>query len=95
MKKVFFPKVLLPLYTKNTMNHDYSEESVNILLDWAENVQFPKTLRLSKSEDVYDLPRCVQANINDIKIHYPNPTFIPAIDRLYRIKEALEVEKQL
>lgn len=72
------------------MNYDYSEEGVKALLNWAKGMQLPKTLKLGISEDIFDLPRCVSASINDIEIHYPNPTFTPAINRLYRIKEALE-----
>lgn len=72
------------------MNFNLDEESVRALVDWAQTTKFPKTLKLGISEDIFDLPRCVQASINDIKIHYPNQTFTPAITRLYRIKAALE-----
>jgi len=81
---------LITFARKNTMSYDYSEESVKALLSWAKSMQLPKTLKLGISENIFDLPKCVQASINDIEIHYPNPTFTPAINRLYRIKEALE-----
>lgn len=32
----------------------------------------------------------VRANINDIKQHYPDQFYNPAIDRLYRLKEFVE-----
>lgn len=32
----------------------------------------------------------VRANINDIKQHYPDTFYNPAIDRLYRLKEFVE-----
>ncbi|EJX07366.1 hypothetical protein EVA_04522 [gut metagenome] len=36
------------------------------------------------------MKRYVQANIYDIKDHYPDPFYHPSITRLYRLKDALE-----
>lgn len=45
---------------------------------------------LSDAEHIYDTSMYVSANINDIKAHFPDPFYNPAIDRLYRLKEKVE-----
>lgn len=65
----------------------YDEESVKAIMNWAENVQLPKEVILSESEHIYDTSLYIRANINDIKQHYPDAFYNPAIDRLYRLKE--------
>lgn len=68
----------------------YDEESVKAIMNWAETVQLPKEVILSESEHIYDTSLYIQANINDIKQHYPDAFYNPAIDRLYRLKEFME-----
>ena len=68
----------------------YDEESVKAIMNWAETVQLPKEVILSESEHIYDTSLYIQANINDIKQHYPDAFYNPAIDRLYRLKEFVE-----
>lgn len=68
----------------------YDEESVKAIMNWAETVQLPKEVILSESENIYDTSLYIQANINDIKQHYPDAFYNPAIDRLYRLKEFVE-----
>ena len=68
----------------------YDEESVKAIMNWAETVQLPKEVILSESEHIYDTSLYTQANINDIKQHYPDAFYNPAIDRLYRLKEFVE-----
>lgn len=68
----------------------YDEESVKAIMNWAETVQLPKEVILSESEHIYNTSLYIQANINDIKQHYPDAFYNPAIDRLYRLKEFVE-----
>lgn len=72
------------------MAYQYDEESVKALINWAENAQLPKEVILSEAERITDPKIYVQTNIYDIKEHYPDPFFNPAIDRLYRLKEFVE-----
>lgn len=74
------------------MEYKYDEESVNALIKWADNAQLPNELRLSNAENIVNLRQYIQANLNDIKAHYPDDFYNPAIQRLYRIKEKLEGE---
>jgi len=50
----------------------------------------PKEVVLSEAEYITDTSIYVRANINDIKQHYPDQFYNPAIDRLYRLKEFVE-----
>lgn len=70
--------------------YDYSEESVLTIIEWAKSAKLPKEVTLSDAEHIYDTAMYVSANINDIKAHYPDPFYNPAIDRLYRLKEKVE-----
>lgn len=76
------------------MEYQYDEESINALMKWAENGQFPNELRLSESENIVNLRQYIQANLYDIQAHYPDAFYNPAINRLYRIKEMLEAGGQ-
>ena len=71
-------------------NYNYDEESVKAIIKWAETAQLPKEVILSEAERITDPKIYVQTNIHDIKEHYPDPFFNPAIDRLYRLKEFVE-----
>lgn len=75
------------------MDYDYSEKSVKALVEWAEQTQFPKELKLSKSENIFNLPLYIEANVNDIKTYYPNIYVKASISRLYRVKEQLEASE--
>ena len=68
----------------------YDEDSVKEIMNWAETAQLPKEVILSESEHIYDTSLYIQANINDIKQHYPDAFYNPAIIRLYRLKEFVE-----
>lgn len=74
----------------NKMEYNYDEESVNALINWAETAQLPQEVTLSEAEHITDAKIYVRANINDIKQHYPDAFYNPAIDRLYRLKEFVE-----
>lgn len=52
--------------------------------------QLPKEIVLSESEHIYGTSLYVRENINDIKQHYPDEFYNPAITRLYRLKEFVE-----
>lgn len=71
-------------------NYNYDEESVKALINWAETAQMPQQVTLSEAEHITDTKIYVRANINDIKQHYPDQFYNPAIDRLYRLKEFVE-----
>lgn len=71
-------------------NYNYDEESVKAIIQWAENAQLPKEVTLSEAEHIYNTAMYVRANINDIKQHYPDTFYNPAIDRLYRLKAFVE-----
>ena len=79
----------LSLQQKN-MAYNYDEESVNALIKWAENALLPKEVTLSEAEHIFDTSLYVNANICDIKQHYPDAFYNLAIDRLYRLKEFIE-----
>ncbi len=68
----------------------YDEESVKAIIQWAENAQLPQEVTLSEAEYITDTSIYVRANINDIKQHYPDEFYNPAITRLYRLKEFVE-----
>lgn len=70
--------------------YDYSEDAVLAIMDWAKSAKLPKEVTLSEAEHIYDTAIFVKANINDIKAHYPDQFYNPAIDRLYRLKEIVE-----
>lgn len=70
--------------------YDYSEDAVLAIMDWAKSAKLPKEAMLSDAEHIYDTSMYVSANINDIKAHFPDPFYNPAIDRLYRLKEKVE-----
>lgn len=72
------------------MAYNYDEESVNAIIKWAENAQLPNEVVLSEAEHITDTSIYVRANINDIKQHYPDGFYNPAITRLYRLKEFVE-----
>ncbi|RGX81961.1 DUF6965 family protein [Bacteroides intestinalis] len=71
-------------------NYNYDEESVKALISWTENAQLLQEVTLSEAEHITDTKIYARANINDIKQHYPDAFYNPAIDRLYRLKEAVE-----
>lgn len=73
-----------------TKEFDYSEDAVLALMDWAKSAKLPKEVTLSEAEHIYDTAIFVNANINDIKAHYPDPFYNPAINRLYRLKAKIE-----
>ena len=71
-------------------DYAYDEDSVRALTDWAEKASFPQEVSLSEAEHIFDVDRYVQANLNDIKAHYPDPFYHPAITRLYLLKDIME-----
>ena len=72
------------------MAYNFDGELVKALMIWAENAQLPKEVTLSEAEHIFDTSLYVNANICDIKQHYPDAFYNPAIDRLYRLKEFIE-----
>lgn len=72
------------------MAYNYEEESVKAIIEWAQTAQLPKEVTLSEAEHIFDTSLYVNANICDIKQHYPDGFYNPAITRLYRLKEFVE-----
>ena len=68
----------------------YDEESVKAIIEWVQTARLPKEVALSEAEHIFDTSLYVNANICDIKQHYPDAFYNPAIDRLYRLKEFVE-----
>lgn len=70
--------------------YQFDKASVQAIMNWAETIQLPKEVTLSEAEHIYDTRMYIRANINDIKLHYPDEFYNPAIIRLYRLKEFIE-----
>lgn len=62
----------------------YDEESVKAI------IELPKESAFSEAEYIFDTSLYVNANICDIKQHFPDSFYNPAIDGLYRLKECME-----
>ena len=61
--------------------YSYDEESVKAIIEWAQTTQLPKEVMLSEAEHIFDTSMYVNANICDIKQHYPDASIIrPLID---------------
>ena len=72
------------------VEYNFGEENVKDLIKWAESAKLPETIILSDSEHIIDTRKYIRANINDIKQHFPDEFYNPAIIRLYRIKSYVE-----
>ncbi len=48
------------------------------------------SIRLSESEDIFDLELFIDSHLRSIKKNYANPTFAADVIRLRRLKEKLE-----
>lgn len=59
--------------------YQFDEASVQAIMHWTETAQLPKEIVLSESEHIYDTSLYVRANINDIKRHYPDAFYNPAM----------------
>ena len=70
--------------------YSYDEESVKAIIEWVQTARLPKEVALSEAEHIFDTSLYVNANICDIKQHYPDAFYNLAIDRLYRLKEFIE-----
>lgn len=73
-----------------TKEYQFDEDSVKAIIQWAESTKLPKEVILSAAEHITNTAMYVHANINDIKAHYPDEFYNPAITRLYRLKEFVE-----
>ena len=66
--------------------YKFDEESVHAIIQWAESAQLPKDVVLSAAEHITDTTKYLRANINDIKQHYPDGFYNPAITRFISVK---------
>ncbi len=74
------------------MEYKYDEESITMLMEWGRHVQLPQQITLSRAEDIINVSQYVQSSLYDIEQHFPDEFYRPAITRLYRLKEKLELE---
>ena len=88
--RIFNYKCLYKVAMAEESKYAYDEESVKAIIEWAQTTQLPKEVMLSEAEHIFDTSLYVNANICDIKQHYPDAFYNPAIDRLYRLKEFVE-----
>ena len=88
--RIFNYKGLYKVAMAEESKYAYDEESVKAIIEWAQTTQLPKEVMLSEAEHIFDTSLYVNANICDIKQHYPDAFYNPAIDRLYRLKEFVE-----
>ena len=78
--------------TTTKSQYKYDEDSVKALIEWAKTTSFPQQMRLNEGENIYDVKHFVETTLSDIKAHFPNATFNPAIKHLYQLKEKMEEE---
>lgn len=71
-------------------NYDYSDEAVKALIDWFKDKTLPSEVFLDSATQIYDVQKFVEANVYDIRDHYPDPFFNPSITRLYQLKALME-----
>ena len=70
--------------------NEYDEQTVRALIEWATHADLPQEVRLSEAEYIWDVKRYVEANLYDIRDHYPDPFYNSSITRLIRLKEFVE-----
>ena len=82
-------KELMKAKAKEKKN-EYDEQTVRDIIEWATHADLPEEVRLTESEYIWNVKRYVEANIYDIRDHYPDPFYNPSITRLIRLKEFVE-----
>nr|DAU78302.1 MAG TPA: hypothetical protein [Caudoviricetes sp.] len=67
------------------------DEELKKLVTWFESYQVTfNSVRLSESENIFDLELFIDSHLRSIKRIYANPTFAADAIRLRRLKEKLE-----
>lgn len=66
-------------------------EELKQLISWFENYQVTfNEIRLSESENIFDLSKYIDVHLLSVKRNWDNPTFASDITRLRRLKKVLE-----
>lgn len=66
-------------------------EELERLIAWFENYQVTfNEIRLSESENIFDLSKYIDVHVRSVKRNWDNPTFASDITRLKRLKKVLE-----
>lgn len=66
-------------------------EELKQLIAWFENYQVTfNEIRLSESENIFDLSKYIDVHVRSVKRNWDNPTFTSDILRLQRLKKVLE-----
>ena len=73
------------------MLKEYTQSEVDEISAWAKSVNRTEPIKVEDGT-IFDVHKYIEAHINDLK-KYPNPTFRSAIDRLYRLRDILEGNK--
>lgn len=69
-------------------------EELKRLIAWFENYQVTfNEIRLSESENIFDLSKYIDVHVRSVKRNWDNPTFASDITRLRRLKKVLEERK--
>lgn len=69
------------------VENEYDEQTVRDIVDWVTHAELPQEVKLGDGEYICDMKRYVEANICDIRDHYPDPFYNPSITRLIKLKE--------
>ena len=69
---------------------EYTKRETQIIIAWAKECKFEGAFDLSKAELIEDVQMFLDAEVCQIQAHEGNPVFNSSIDRLYRLKKALE-----
>lgn len=70
-------------------------EELKRLIAWFEAYQVTfNELTLSECEQIFDLRTYIDVYVNSVKRNYENPTFSSDIDKLKRLKVALEAKEK-
>lgn len=82
--------VIFAAQRRHTMN-----EELKRLIAWFEAYQVTfNELTLSEYEHIFDLRTYIEVYVNSVKRNHDNPTFSSDIDKLKRLKVALEAKEK-
>lgn len=76
------------------MEIDYSEETVQMLIDWAkervEHKDYPQVIELNRSTKIVNCGTFFQSVVTILSSNKRNVFFYPLVDKLRQVKELLE-----
>ena len=75
------------------MEQDYSRESVQELLSWAQetlqNKTYPEKLQLDKAINIFNCEKYLDSMISVISKNWENSVFFPTIDQLREVRSKI------